>query len=143
MVEEALPMTEFELNARLLTDTHPVTELSLCSVLLMDDARFPWLVLVPRRHGATEIVDLEEDDQRALLSEINQASLALREIARPDKLNIAALGNVVPQLHVHVIARSRDDEAWPRPVFGVGEPRSYDPAALSDRLERLASALLR
>jgi diadenosine tetraphosphate (Ap4A) HIT family hydrolase len=141
MVEETCPMTTFELDPRLLADTHPVVQLPLCAVRLMDDARFPWLVLVPRKPGVTEIIDLEENDQRALLAELNRASLALREIAHPDKLNVAALGNVVPQLHVHVIARFHDDEAWPRPVFGVGEPRSYDQGALSDRLERLASAL--
>src|SRR5690606_5199049 len=122
--------------------TLPVLDLSLSAVRLMNDARFPWLVLVPRRARITELVDLEETDQIALLGEINRAAIALRELERPDKLNIAALGNLVPQLHVHVIARFRSDEAWPKPVFGVGEPRPYAPEVVSTYIEHLERALL-
>ena len=115
----------FALDARLAADTHAVGELALSRVLLMDDARFPWLILVPRRPGLRELTDLERATQHALLDEINRAAHVLHAIAKPDKLNIANLGNVVAQLHVHVIARYTGDAAWPRPVWGVGERAPY------------------
>ncbi|HOV59066.1 MAG TPA: HIT family protein [Rhodanobacteraceae bacterium] len=115
----------FALDARLAADTHAVGELALSRVLLMDDARFPWLILVPRRPGLRELTDLDRATQHALLDEINRAAHVLHAIAKPDKLNIANLGNVVAQLHVHVIARYTGDAAWPRPVWGVGERAPY------------------
>lgn len=113
--------TAFALDPRIAADTHAVIELALSRVLLMDDMRFPWLILVPRIAGLRELTELPRDDQHALLDEINRAAHVLHAIAKPDKLNIAALGNVVPQLHVHVVARFVGDAAWPRPVWGVGE----------------------
>lgn len=115
----------FALDPRLAADTHAVLELPLSRVLLMDDLRFPWLILVPRVAALRELTELARDDQHALLDEINRAAHVLHAIAKPDKLNIAALGNVVPQLHVHVIARFIGDAAWPRPVWGVGERVPY------------------
>ena len=131
----------FELDARLATDTHLVGELELSRVLLMNDARFPWLILVPRRAGMRDLVDLARAEQHVLLDEIGRCSTALRNMDNPDKLNIATLGNVVAQLHVHVIARNLHDAAWPRPVWGVGEREAYVAGALELRLSSLRAAL--
>lgn len=120
-------MAEFELHPQLAADTFIVREMHLSIVLLMNDRRFPWLILVPQRLGVTELVDLCAEDQALLLHEINTTAQALRRRHTPDKLNIAALGNVTPQLHVHVIARFRGDAAWPRPVWGVGAYEPYAP----------------
>jgi diadenosine tetraphosphate (Ap4A) HIT family hydrolase len=117
----------FELDPRLAAGSAPVADWPLCRVLLKDDARFHWLLLVPRRAGAVELTDLAPADQAALWDEILRASRLVQAVARPDKLNVAALGNVVPQLHVHVIGRSAGDPAWPDPVWchgpgpGLGE----------------------
>lgn len=116
----------FALHPRLAADTVPVCDLDLCTVLLMNDARFPWLVLVPRREEAVEIIDLAEADRTLLMTEIARASEALRAAAPCDKLNVGALGNLVPQLHVHVVARVEGDAAWPGPVWGSGAAKPYD-----------------
>jgi diadenosine tetraphosphate (Ap4A) HIT family hydrolase len=121
-------MTETQdwmLDAQLARDTLFVRDGALSRVLLMNDAAYPWLILVPRRAGATEIIDLPEPDQSFLLGEGALASRAIKSLTRCDKLNVAALGNSVAQLHVHVIARFRTDAAWPRPVWGVQPPRAY------------------
>ena len=136
-------MSAFELDPQLAADTHLVGDLELSRVLLMDDARFPWLILVPRRTALRELIDLPGDEQHALLDEIGRCATALRNLEKPDKLNIAALGNVVAQLHVHVIARSSRDPAWPRPVWGVGARVAYAGSALQLRLSRLRAALRR
>ncbi len=115
----------FELHPQLAADSLPVTEWPLCSVRLIDDSRFPWLILVPRRDGMRELHDLEDQDRTVLMAEISRASDALARGFAPDKVNIGALGNVVAQLHVHVIARWRSDPAWPGPVWGAGQPRPY------------------
>lgn len=127
----------FALDPRLAADTRPVGDLPLSRVLLMDDARFPWLVLVPRRAGLVELDDLPRDDRITLLDEIDLAGRVLRALAAPDKLNVAALGNVVAQLHVHVVARFRGDAAWPRPVWGVGERAPYPDDAAAERIAHL------
>lgn len=108
----------FKLDERLLSDTFRIGRLPLCEVLLMNDSQFPWVILVPQREGMTEILDLTRDDQTQLWEESRQVCLALREICQPDKLNIAALGNVVSQLHLHHVARYITDVAWPAPVWG-------------------------
>ena len=131
----------FALDPRLAADTHAVLELACSRVLLMDDLRFPWLILVPRIAGVRELTELARDDQHALLDEINRAAHVLHAIANPDKLNVAALGNVVPQLHVHVIARFVGDAAWPRPVWGVGERVPYTDAERERLLGMLRAAL--
>ncbi|MAA99141.1 MAG: diadenosine tetraphosphate hydrolase [Stappia sp.] len=111
----------FKLDERLEGDSLPVCELPLCTVRLMRDARFPWLLLVPRCADASEIIDLEEADRETLMREIALASHALRDSLEVcDKINIGSLGNMVPQLHVHVIARVVGDAAWPGPVWGSG-----------------------
>lgn len=131
----------FVLAPQLDADTFEVGDLALSRVLLMNDARFPWVILVPRRSGASELVDLAPADHRALTDEIRQTSTALRELFRPDKLNVAALGNMVPQLHVHVIARFRHDAAWPAPVWGTRPAPPYTAEAAVKRVNDLRAAL--
>ncbi len=111
----------------------------LCRVLVIKDANYPWLLLVPRRPEAVEIIDLDEVEQAQLMTEISRAARALKDVTRCDKLNIAALGNVVPQLHVHVIARRSSDAAWPRPVWGVAPPLAHD----AEEVQNFISALRR
>ena len=131
----------FELDERLAADTHRIGDLALSRVLLFDDTRFPWLVLVPRQPGLRDLIDLAHDDQHQLLDEVNRCAHVLHALDKPDKLNVAALGNVVAQLHVHVIARYSTDAAWPRPVWNVGERQPFEPAARADRIARLRAAL--
>lgn len=121
-----------ELHPQLQKDCLLVGRFSLCRLLLMRDANYPWFILVPDREGITEIFQLSDEDQVQLLRESSRLSAVLVERFRADKLNIAALGNVVPQLHVHVIARFRHDAAWPKPVWGVAPPRPYDREELHD-----------
>ena len=130
----------YSLDPRLAADTLPVAEWPLCQVLLINDARFPWLVLVPRRAGASEIIDLAADDRRQLSAEIDRAAAALLRTVPCHKLNIGALGNVVAQLHVHVIARTRIDAVWPKPVWAQGTAESYDEAVAADLIRRLTAA---
>ncbi|GAB3732999.1 HIT family protein [Luteimonas pelagia] len=131
----------WQLDPRLADDTHPVDHWPLCEVRLMDDANHPWLILVPRVAGAVELLDLPAPLQQRLVEEVARASRALRDAFSPDKLNVGALGNLVPQLHVHVIARFREDIAWPRPVWGQADARPYTPELLADRVRRLREAL--
>ena len=130
----------FSLHPQLAADTTPIGDLPLSRVLLMNDANYPWLILVPRRAGAVEIVDLTDADQQRLTREIALASHALRATAPCDKLNVAAIGNVVPQLHMHVVARRRDDAAWPKPVWGAVAAKPYAPAAHDALMTRLREA---
>lgn len=131
----------FPIDQRLVADTHPLGELPLSIVLLMDDARFPWLILVPRIAGARELVDLDEVDRHSLMGELTHVGRALETLLTPDKLNVAALGNIVPQLHVHVIVRYTTDAAWPQPVWGHGERIRYEAGARARTLARLREAL--
>ena len=135
------PPADWSLHPQLAEDTHPVAPWPLCELRLMDDANHPWLILVPRVVDAVELIDLDEAAQDGLVREIARASRALRQEFRPDKLNVAALGNVVPQLHVHGIARFRTDIAWPRPVWGTASAQPYSPDALVRCIERLRAAL--
>jgi len=139
---EIVCMTDaFRLDERLRADTVEVDSWDLSLVLLMNDANYPWLVLVPRRPGLRDFHDLVPPDLLRLTAEIVRASNLLISLfpaeRKPDKMNVAALGNQVPQLHVHVIARFTDDPAWPRPVWGVVPARPYDDRALAERLRRL------
>lgn len=125
------------LHPQLTKDTINVGDLPLSRVLVINDANYPWLLLVPRRNGVSEIIDLDEVEQAQLWTEIARTGRALKAITECDKLNIAALGNVVPQLHVHVIARRRSDAAWPKPVWGTVPPLDHD----RGELERFIDAL--
>lgn len=128
----------FELHERLAADTLLVTDLALCRVLLMNDRRFPWLILVPRRPGLRDFDDVAGAEKADFHAEIDLASAVLREVAGAEKINVAALGNMVPQLHVHVIARFSGDAAWPSPVWGVGEAEPYGADEARSLVERLA-----
>ena len=130
----------WHLHPQLADDTHPVDHWPLCEVRLMDDANHPWLILVPRVAGATEVTDLDADQQQSLMREIDRAARTLR-VFRPRKLNVAALGNLVPQLHVHVIARYEQDIAWPRPVWGMAAAQPYGPEALIERIQLLRETI--
>lgn len=129
------------LHPRLAHDTVPVGDLPLSRVLLASDANYPWLILVPRLPALVELIDLEENAQIQLLGEIAAAARALKGITECDKLNIAALGNQVPQLHIHVIARRHSDAAWPKPVWGAAAPAIYDPAVSDGFIVALRHAL--
>ncbi len=119
----------FPLDDRLASDTFVIGDLSLSRVLLMNDARWPWLILVPRREGLVELIDLELADQTRLMDEAGRAARFLKTHARVDKINVAALGNVVRQLHLHIVARVVGDPAWPGPIWGHGAATPYEDTA--------------
>jgi len=123
-MDSGLPK-DWSLHPQLAQDTVPVGDLPLTRVLLANDANYPWLILVPRLPRLVELIDLEENAQVQLLGEVAAAAHALKTVTECDKLNIAALGNLVSQLHVHVIARRRADAAWPKPVWGANPPLAY------------------
>lgn len=133
-------MPEFELQPRLAADTVPVATWPLCEVLLLNDSNYPWLVLVPARADLRDFHDLAPDDMVTAGREISRASEAMVELFAPDKINVAALGNMVPQLHIHVVARFTTDAAWPNPIWGVVPPRAYAPDALDARRADLRRA---
>jgi diadenosine tetraphosphate (Ap4A) HIT family hydrolase len=118
---------DWSLDPALARGTVALGDLPLSHVLLADDANYPWLILVPRRPSVVELIDLEENEQVQLLGEIAAAARVVKSVTECEKLNIAALGNVVAQLHVHIIARSQSDAAWPKPVWGVVPPVAYSP----------------
>ncbi|MDE2148526.1 MAG: HIT domain-containing protein [Gammaproteobacteria bacterium] len=127
----------FALHPQLAADTHPIGELPLCRVLLMDDARFLWCLLVPRRAGVREIHELPESDRRQLWDESHRLTLAMRAVRTGDKFNLAALGNQVPQLHLHHLWRRVGDTAWPAPVWGTGQAIPYAAATATALCRRL------
>ncbi len=131
----------WSLHPQLAQDTVPVGDLPLARVLLANDANYPWLILVPRLPGLVELIDLEENAQVQLLGEISAAARALKTATTCDKLNIAALGNQVAQLHVHVIARRRSDAAWPKPVWGAKPAIVYPQGQQETLLKSLRGAL--
>ena len=133
-------MPPFTLHPTLARDTREVLRLPLCRVLLMKDRRFPWLILVPEREPAREIHQLAPADRAALVEEIAQASEVLTRLFGPDKLNVGALGNIVPQLHIHLVARFAADPAWPGPVWGSGAAMPYLEGELEALREQLAKA---
>ena len=115
----------FQLHPRLTADCIPLGRFGLCRLLLMNESRYPWFILVPEREGIGEIHQLDEADQICLLRESSRLSAALVRLYRPDRLNLAAIGNLVPQLHVHHVVRYRSDPAWPAPVWGRFDPQPY------------------
>jgi diadenosine tetraphosphate (Ap4A) HIT family hydrolase len=133
--------TGFILDPRLAADSLLLADGPLSQLRLMDDARFPWLVLVPRVPGAVEWIDLGDHDRHVLLAEVARAGQLLRATGPCRKLNIGALGNVVPQLHVHVVARNEDDAAWPGPVWGAGTMQRLSRTERESRLDVLRKAL--
>ena len=134
-------MSDFEVHQQLLNDCVVVGDAELCRVLLMNDARFPWLILVPRIQGLRDFHEVPIDHRSALFKEIESASLAVEKLVNADKINVAALGNQVPQLHVHVIGRLTSDVAWPGPVWGVGVPVAYDDAQSYESIRSVADLM--
>ena len=134
-------MTTFELHPRLAADTVEITRLPLCRVLLMNDANYPWVILVPQRANIREIHELGDDDQIQLIRESSHVARAMATLFKADKMNVAALGNMVPQLHVHHVARFATDPAWPAPVWGKVPTRPYANDALPPLVERIKAAL--
>jgi diadenosine tetraphosphate (Ap4A) HIT family hydrolase len=135
--EKRMPDSTWSLHPQLEKDTIDIGDLPLSRVLVIKDANYPWLLLVPRRDGAVEIIDLAEVEQAQLMTEISRVARALKEVTKCDKLNIAALGNLVPQLHVHIIARRSSDVAWPRPVWGAVPPLAHDAAEVQHFISAL------
>ncbi len=134
-------MTDFTLHPRLAADTVLVASLPLCDVLLMDDSTYPWVVLVPRRADIREMHQLGTEDQQVLMQEITHVSAQMEKLFSADKMNVAALGNMVPQLHVHIIARYETDPAWPGPIWGIVKAKPYEPDALTKRIAALKAIL--
>ena len=127
----------FKLDPRLDNDTHFIMALSLCDALLMNDARYPWVILVPRITGLTELYQLTEQEQQQLTIESNTVAQKMAELVSADKMNVAALGNVVSQLHIHHVARYIGDATWPDPVWGNGEAMPYSEEECEAVIEQL------
>lgn len=133
-------MSDFSLDPRLEADTIALGDLELCSVRLMNDARFPWLILVPRRADIVEFDDLTPADVQMLTQEARIAVSVMRKVTDPDKVNVASLGNVVAQFHLHVIGRFLSDPAWPGPVWGHGARRPYPAHGVQPLIDRFTQA---
>jgi diadenosine tetraphosphate (Ap4A) HIT family hydrolase len=118
-------MLEFVLHPQLKKDTFLLGSLDLSEILLMNDSRYPWIILVPRIENAVDMTDLSETERAVFVEEINFVADALKTQYQPDRINIAMLGNVVPQLHCHIIARFETDFAWSKPVWGIGDAVRY------------------
>lgn len=131
----------FELHSQLANDTFRIGSMPLCEVLLMNDKQYPWLILVPRKQNIREIYELCGEDQQQLIKESSLVSVKMQIHFQADKMNIAALGNMVPQLHIHHIARYQSDAAWPKPVWGVKSSQAYDAAELSALMTSLQALL--
>ncbi|CAN7577866.1 HIT domain-containing protein [Neorhizobium sp. LjRoot104] len=134
-------MSEFELDGRIARDSDLVTELTLCQLRIQNDSRWPWLVMVPERPGMTEIFDLSPAEQALLSTEVNRVAGALKTVTGATKINVGALGNIVRQLHVHVIARFEGDANWPGPIWGFGQAQPYGESQKQDFLNKLVEAL--
>ncbi|KQQ73332.1 HIT family protein [Rhizobium sp. Leaf321] len=136
-------MSEFELDGRIARDSDLIATLDLCQLRIQNDSRWPWLVMVPQRADMTEIFELSEADQAHLAAEVNQVAAALKEITGATKINVGALGNIVRQLHVHVIARFEGDANWPGPIWGYGSAEPYDGEKRQALMNRLMEKLSR
>ena len=130
----------FEIDSQLKQTSYPLISLGVCDLRLVDDQRWPWLLIIPRVPHAVELIDLSPDLRSEVWLEIDHVARVMRDQFSPYKLNIAALGNQVRQLHIHCIARFPDDDAWPNPVWGVGESVPYDSELLAARLNILKDA---
>ena len=134
-------MSEFELDGRIARDSDLVRVLTLCQLRIQNDSRWPWLVMVPQRAGMTEIFDLSPEEQAQLSVEVNKVASALKTVTGATKINVGALGNIVRQLHVHVIARFEGDPNWPGPIWGFGQAVPYAESQKQDFLNKLVEAL--
>ena len=119
-----------------LKDSHLIAELKLCSIRLIDNAKFPWIILIPKRKNITDISELNSKDQMLLMKEIVHCSKLMKRIFKTKKLNVEKIGNVVPQLHIHIIARSKNDSSWPLSVWVV-EKKNYSKKKIIVILQKL------
>ncbi len=131
----------YELHSQLAKDTTQIGQFELCDVLLMNDDRYPWVILVPRRVNVREIHQLSEAEQQRLLQESSFVSQAMTQLFSAHKMNVAALGNIVEQLHLHHVARFTSDFAWPKPVWGIGDAMPYSDVAAKAMLSQLKRVL--
>ena len=131
----------FALDTRLQEDTWLIGDFPLCRLLLSNDSNYPWFILVPRREGITELFQLDDADQQRMWAETTALARVLKESYGADKINVATLGNVVSQLHMHVIVRRREDAAWPAPVWGRHPARAYSEEEIAAIRERLRLVL--
>jgi len=134
-------LSEFELDGRIARDSDLVSVLGLCQLRIQNDSRWPWLVMVPERPGMTEIFELSPAEQALLSAEVNRVAGALKTVTGATKINVGALGNIVRQLHVHVIARFEGDANWPGPIWGFGQAQPYGESQKQDFLNKLVEAL--
>jgi len=134
-------LSAFELDGRIDKDSELVKKLDLCQLRLQNDSRWPWLVMVPERNGMSEIFDLSPSDQALLSVEANRVAAALKQVTGATKINVGALGNIVRQLHVHVIARFEGDPNWPGPVWGFGQAVPYEQSQKQNLIKKLVEAL--
>ena len=134
-------MNDYILHSKLAADTFEVLSLEVSQLLLMNDARYPWLILVPQVSGMRDLHNLSTKQYQAVTQEIVQVSEVLESLAQAHKMNVGALGNMVPQLHIHIIARQTNDAAWPAPVWGVGEAQPYSQDAAKTLIQQIASKL--
>lgn len=131
----------FTLDERLANSSHLILRREGIQVRLADDARFPWLLLIPEQAEASELHDLDDPTRRIILDLASQLGAAMKDMFKADKINIAAIGNIVPQLHIHVVARRLDDDAWPAPIWGHGDPVPMKPELREARIDGIAAAI--
>ena len=129
----------FKIDNKFLKSSHHVTELKLCSIRLNDNSKFPWIILIPKRNKITDISDLNSKDQILLMKEIVHVSKIMKKLFKTSKLNIEKIGNMVPQLHIHVIARSKKDSSWPLSVWVV-KGKNYTETALIIMMQKVRKA---
>ena len=134
-------MSPFQLHPRLQQDCYSVGHFALCQILMMNDRQYPWFILVPQRNDISEIYQLQEQDRQQLLTESCWLAEKLDDLYQPDKLNIAAIGNLVPQLHIHHVARFKTDIAWPAPIWGKFAPQAYAEPDAKMHIARLRDSL--
>lgn len=135
------PIVTFHLDPRLEEESVLLSSLTVCDLLLRDERRFPWVVLVPRRDGAVELTDLTRKERAQVMEEIAALSGVLLSVTSAEKINVGALGNIVRQLHIHVVGRRQDDPAWPGPVWGFGEREPYEAGTRHALGEKIRTAM--
>ena len=130
----------FKINKKFLKSSHHITDLKLCSIRLHNNSKFPWLILIPQRNKITDISDLNSKDQILLMKEIVYVSKIMKKLFKTSKLNVEKIGNIVSQLHIHIIARSKKDSSWPLSVW-VDKGKNYSKIALRNMEEKVRKAL--
>jgi diadenosine tetraphosphate (Ap4A) HIT family hydrolase len=130
----------YRINKKFLKSSHHITELKLCSIRLHDNSKFPWIILIPKRKNINDISDLNSKDQLLLMKEIVYSSKVMKKLFKTSKLNVEKVGNIVPQLHIHIIARYKKDSSWPLSVW-VAKGKTYSAKVLKDVVNKIRIAL--